>query len=145
MLQLENGVAVYNWYFLIKWRRSLKKKAMLFPHKYNPETFLGIKNLGKLTEILLSDFGEFDSVRHYFDGYALKGERLSDLRVPAVMLLAKDDPIIRHTGTDDMNFSEQLEIVKSDFGGHCGFLKSARLNSWSDDFLIKQFEPLAFE
>ena len=74
MIQLDEGFAAYNWYFLLKWRRSLKKKALLFPHKFKTDSFINIKDLGELTEVLLSDFGEFESIRHYFDGYALKGE-----------------------------------------------------------------------
>lgn len=145
MLQLESGIAAYNWYFLYKWHRSLKKKAELFPHRYQTDDFIKIKNLGKLTEVLLGDFGEFESTRHYFDGYALKGNSLAELQVPSVMLLAKDDPIIRHSGTENMQHSQQLEIIKSEHGGHCGFLKNAQLNSWSDDFLLQQFNPIAFD
>ena len=144
MLQLEQGIAAYNWYFLIKWRRSLLKKAGLYPHKYNPDEFMKIKNLGKLTEVLLGEFGEFENVKHYFDSYALKGDRLANLTVPSVMLLAKDDPIIRHHGSDDMTASPALKILKSDHGGHCGFLKNTSLNSWADDFILQEFNSLAF-
>ncbi|MBT8142572.1 MAG: alpha/beta hydrolase, partial [Gammaproteobacteria bacterium] len=86
-----------------------------------------------------AEFGEFESVRHYFDAYALKGEMLSDLQTPAVMLLAKDDPIIRHQGSDLVQASQHLTIVKTEHGGHCGFLKNAKLHSWADDFLLQEF------
>ncbi|NNC97873.1 MAG: alpha/beta fold hydrolase [Gammaproteobacteria bacterium] len=139
MVQLEQGFTLYNWYFLVKWHRSLKKKAQLFPHKYNGDDLIRIKDLAKLTEVLLAEFGEFESVRHYFDAYALKGEMLSDLQTPAVMLLAKDDPIIRHQGSDLVQASQHLTIVKTEHGGHCGFLKNAKLHSWADDFLLQEF------
>jgi len=139
MGQIENGFAAYNWYFLKKWRSSLRKKIDLFPHKYDEEKILEHKDLAKLTNVLLDEFGEFSSAKEYFDGYALKGERLKELKTPAVMLLAKDDTIIQHQGSELVYQSKYLTILKSEYGGHCGFLKDGKLNSWADEFLIEQF------
>ncbi len=139
MVQLREGAWIYDWYFQRKWKRSLRKKVELFPDKYQLETFDHLKDLGDMTDVLLSEFGEFESTRHYFDSYALKGERLSDLSVPAVMVLAKDDPIIRHEGSDFIQASDQLKIIKTEYGGHCGHLKNGRLQSWADEFIIHEF------
>ena len=139
MAQIKNGFAAYNWYFLKKWRGSLRKKIELFPERYDEDKILEHKDLAKLTDVLLDEFCEFESAREYFDGYALKGERLKDLKTPAVMLLAKDDTIIQHKSSELVHKSEYLTIIKSEHGGHCGFLKDGRLNSWADEFLIQQF------
>jgi len=139
MLQLREGPWIYDWYFQRKWKRSLRKKAALFPEKYDPETFEPIKDLGELTDLLLSEFGEFDSTREYFDGYALKEQCLTDLQVPSVMLLAEDDPIIRHQTAEMIQASNALKVIKTKFGGHCGYLKNNKLHSWADDLLVSEF------
>jgi len=139
MGQIEKGFVAYNWYFLKKWRGSLRKKIDLFPEKYDAEKILAHKDLAKLTDVLLDEFGEFATAKEYFDGYALKGERLKNLKTSAVMLLAKDDTIIQHQGSELVYKSDYLSIVKSEHGGHCGFLKDGKLNSWADEFLIEQF------
>ena len=139
MHEIQQGFAAYNWYFLKKWRSSLTKKADIFPEKYNKQKLLEHNDLAKLTEVLLVEFGEFENSKEYFDAYALKGDRLRDLQIPTVILLAEDDTIIPHTGSEKLYKSKYLNIVKTSYGGHCGFLKDGKLNSWSDDFLIEQF------
>ncbi len=139
MHEIQNGFAAYNWYFLKKWRSSLTKKADIFPEKYDKKKLLAHRDLAKLTDVLLDEFGEFDSSKQYFDAYALKDSRLQDLQTPTVILLAEDDTIIPHTGSEKLYKSKYLQIVKSSYGGHCGFLKDGKLNSWSDDFLFEQF------
>ena len=139
MHEIQNGFVAYNWYFLKKWRASLTKKAEIFPEKYNKQKLLEHKDLAKLTEVLLGEFGEFESSKQYFDAYALKDDRLQNLQIPTVILLAEDDTIIPHSGSDKLYKSEYLSIVKSPYGGHCGFLKDGKLNSWSDDFFLEHF------
>lgn len=139
MIQLRQGVWIYDWYFQRKWKRSLRKKVEHFPEKYKLDTFNHLKDLGEMTDVLLADFGDFNSTREYFDSYALKGKRLENLQVQSVMILAEDDPIIRHSGSDDIEASSKLKIIKTKYGGHCGHLKNSQLHSWADEFIIKAF------
>lgn len=138
MIQLRNGPWIYDWYFKRKWKRSLRKKAELFPDYLPRETFESIDDMGELTNVLIKYFGEYHDARTYFDSYALKGERLAHLDVPSTMLLAKDDPICRHQGSELINANNKLKIVKTEYGGHCGHLKNGRLHSWADDFIINE-------
>ena len=139
MREIQEGFAAYNWYFLKKWRTSLGKKAEIFPERYNKQKLLEHKDLSKLTDVLITEFGDFENSKAYFDAYALKGDRLQDLQVPTVILLAEDDTIIPHAGSEKLHKSDYLSIIKSSYGGHCGFLKDSKLNSWADDFLLEQF------
>jgi len=133
LLKLRDGSWLYKAYFMYKWRRSLKKKAAAFPDIYDVNEYAHLKDLGEMTEALLSRFGDFASAEEYFDGYALKGDCLKDLRVPSFFLLAKDDPMIDHQGAELIANNDQITIVKTQYGGHCGFLKNRQLHSWADE------------
>lgn len=136
---LNTRMKVYNAYFMRKWKNSLRKKAELFPEHYPNLDFLSQRDLWKVTQGLLPYMPEFRSVKHYFDGYTLTNDYLTSVQVPTTLLLAKDDPIIDHRASERMSVSEQVQIVKTDFGGHCGFFKNRKLEAWVDDYLVDQF------
>lgn len=136
---LNTKMKVYNTYFMRKWKSSLRKKAKLFPERYGDIDFLSQRDLWKVTQGLLPYMPEFQSVKHYFDGYTLTNECLANVQVPTTVLLAKDDPIIDHRASERMTVSEQVSIVKTQYGGHCGFFKNRKLEAWVDDYLVVAF------
>ena len=73
-------------------------------------------------------------------GYTITGDKLVGLDVRTCMLLADDDPVIPINGLDDLHAPEWLSIIRSRYGGHCGFLSGPRLVSWLDTFILGQLE-----
>lgn len=137
---LESGWAVYRQYFMLKWRRSLERKRKVFPHRYNFGDLSRLGNLTRMTEYFVLEYTEFDDLRTYLKGYALTGERLSELTVPSRMLLAEDDPVIPVSALKRVASPERLTVDLSRFGGHCGFLTGANLDSWLDDYIEAMLE-----
>ena len=76
----------------------------------------------------------------YLNGYALTGERLAGLEVRSVMLLADDDPVIPVEGLSDMHMPAALQVWRSRYGGHCGFLEGLDGSSWMDNFLLNELQ-----
>ncbi|MDX1451077.1 MAG: alpha/beta fold hydrolase [Oleiphilaceae bacterium] len=135
---LNLGPAVYRKYFIKKWKRSLNEKSVHFPHLIASDTVAGFKTLDAMTERLVKEHTEFTSVEAYFESYRLAPAMFNALNIPSTILWSKDDPVIPHVPEYKDFASEMLRIELSERGGHCGFIKDYRLNSYVDSWLLNK-------
>jgi predicted alpha/beta-fold hydrolase len=137
---MEHGLPVYLWYFERKWRGSLARKRELFPqtHAFD-DRVLGLR-MRPLTQWMVERHTEFGSLERYFDGYSIAGERLSALQVPASILMAQDDPVIPVDGFHALRLPETARLEISPWGGHCGFLESARLDGFAERWIAQRLD-----
>jgi uncharacterized protein len=126
-------------YFLKKWRRSLRRKAALFPQRYDFNGLLGIDNLREMTARLLPRYSHYPDPSTYFASYALKGEALAQLTVPTTILTAVDDPIIPVEDFYDLKLNDRTERIILDCGGHNGFLEGLFKGCWYEGAMIERF------
>ncbi len=139
MDNIENGLFVYNWYFIEKWKRSLMKKQILFPDNYtfdDPEIF---RSLSRMTDILVDRYTPYPDSQTYLNGYSITGNVLKDLRIPSHIIISRDDPVIPYANLTEVARSENLEITTTGYGGHCGFIQGISMKSWIDDRLVDLF------
>lgn len=71
--------------------------------------------------------------------YALTGERLAGLTVPAHLITSRDDPVIPVADVDCLARPAALSIEITDRGGHCGFLRDLSGRSWIDSRMDELF------
>jgi predicted alpha/beta-fold hydrolase len=131
MHALETGPALYNWYFMRKWRSSLRKKKQLFPNTELDEATLA-KDMRGLTHWLVQKYTDMQGIEEYFEGYAVAGGRLSGLQVPVSVLAAADDPIIPVVTLQQLQLPAHSTLEIAEHGGHCGFIEGADLRSFSE-------------
>jgi predicted alpha/beta-fold hydrolase len=134
---LEHGPLVYRWYFMDKWKRSLRIKQSCFPHRYDFGPILSQRSIKAMTEILVERFSEFADLDAYLNGYAIVGDALARLAVPSHIIFALDDPIIPARDLDDLPRNPYLHVNKVPHGGHCGFMDKLRGESWADRQIAK--------
>ena len=139
MSALDSGPLMYRVYFINKWRRSLERKAQAFPDDYDFGPLTRFRTLREMTEFFVTRYTEFPDLPSYLRGYAITGDRLARLDVPASILLADDDPVIPAETASRLARPATLRIDRSRWGGHCGFLRDFRMRTWSDDYLVRQF------
>jgi len=135
MAALDNGWFGYRLYFLRKWQRSLALKAAAYPADYDFGDLRRFRRLEPMTDFFVTRYTEFPTLKSYLRGYALTGDRLGAIRAPSRVLLAEDDPVIPIGGLARVRLPSTVELHRSRFGGHCGFLTDYRLNSWLDDYV----------
>ncbi len=121
-----------------KWRGSLKRKQALFPQVDLFTRRELHSSMRDLTRSMVERHTDFGTLENYFDGYALTGDRLASLDIPATILTAEDDPIIPVADFRDLKLAAQTELVIASHGGHCGFIRDASLRSWAEDFLVER-------
>jgi uncharacterized protein len=133
---MERAPWFYQSYFLMKWRRSLRRKQAAFPQRYDFRPLMRGLGIRALTAELIVRESEFASLDDYLDGYSIAHDRLADLSVPAAILTSEDDPIIPAQDFRELRLpaSAHLHIVRH--GGHCGFLENWRLDSWAERFVV---------
>ncbi|TLY53424.1 MAG: alpha/beta fold hydrolase [Gammaproteobacteria bacterium] len=142
LVAIENAPAFYEYYFMRKWRNSLKRKQSLFPQLDLFTRRELHSNLRELTRSMVERHTRFGTLENYLDGYALTGERLAGLEVPATILTAQDDPIIPVADFHHLQLAAQTELVIVPHGGHCGFIRDASLRSWAEDFLVERLNTM---
>lgn len=136
---LEQGLWLYNYYFMRKWRRSLRLKHRHWPERYNLDQILAQPDMRQLTSHLVTEYSDFSDLQSYLSGYAITGDVLAGLRVPSLLVAAEDDPIIPIAHLDQVATSEALQILRTAHGGHCGYLRSFLGWSWADEVLSRSF------
>ena len=139
MAALDNGSVIYRAYFMKKWRKSLKLKHQHYPERVDINDVKQASDLMALTEMLVEQHTAFNTVSDYFNDYALTGGELSDIEVPTVIITSKDDPVIPINDFYAIKQSPQVKVSIQPYGGHCGFIKDYKLNSWVNDILLKEF------
>ena len=140
MRALEEGLWVYREYFLRRWRRSLLAKAACFPDLYDFGDLRRLPTLTATTEFFVTRYSGFPDLDAYLAGYAITGDALRALDVPARLIAAADDPVIPIADLEDVAASPQLSIDVYPRGGHCAFLESYSLRSWLDRAVLAELE-----
>jgi predicted alpha/beta-fold hydrolase len=140
LLALERGLGLYRRYFVRRWTRSLRIKQRAWPGAHDFADIWQLQDLRQMTAALVRRCTEFATLEAYLEGYALTGARLQSLRVPASILLSADDPIIPAADLERLARSERLTVVRTEHGGHCGFMERWGRASFADDYMLAQFE-----
>jgi predicted alpha/beta-fold hydrolase len=133
---LEQGLSIYERYFILKWGRSLARKQLAWPEHYDFGQLLRLKSLREMTRELVVRHTEYPTLDEYLAGYAITGDRLTTLAAPATVLTSLDDPIIAANDLHRLARAPHLEIVTTARGGHCGFIESLRDGNWIDGQVV---------
>jgi len=139
MTSMEQGSRFYERYFERKWSRSLRIKQTAFPELYGEETWYDIKGIRERTHYLATRHAGFESADEYFQGYSIADGRLAPLAVPSTILTSADDPVVPVADFQHLPDNPCIELVISQYGGHCGFLKNWKLESMAEDLIAERF------
>ena len=134
-----DAAPLIKWYFLKKWRRSLKKKQERFPARYDFTPALARRTLRGVSEVLIDRYSDFSSLADYFAAYTLTGSALRDLEAPHTIITARDDPVIPVEDFYDLKLNKAGRLIIHRFGGHSGFIEDLSLEAWHERRLAGLF------
>lgn len=137
---MESSSPIYERYFMRKWRRSLRRKQRLFPEYYDDDDLFKLDNMRDLTAYLVNRYGGYATLQDYFDGYRITEERLESLTVPSLIMAAEDDPIIPPDGFDRIARPDCLKVVRTRYGGHCGYIDGIVSPTYADHTIHTWFD-----
>lgn len=145
LVKLETSWSLYIRYFMLKWKRSIRKKQSIFPDLYDLEDDLQTDSMRELTEKLVKFYGEYESINDYFDGYNICHDRLNSINTKTTIIMSQDDPIIDYRGIYTLPDKPHIHKYLTRHGGHCGYVKNRRLESWMDDIIANEARALLSE
>ena len=140
LIALEQGFPGYQLYFVRKWMRSLLKKQAAWPADYDFRLFGRFTDLRRMTAELIRHFTEFPSLDDYLNGYSITGDLLQQLDVPASIITSVDDPIIPAHSLERLAHPSCLNLIVTQYGGHCGFLEQMVGPSWVERRIIAELQ-----
>ncbi len=133
---MQTGPAIYHYYFMRKWRRSLIRKNNCHPGLCPPEQWRQFGRMDQLTDYFVREHSDFHDLDRYFSGYSLTGDRLASMHTTAAMLLSEDDPICLARDLDRTRLGPGVQAYLTRYGGHCGFIDHLGLNNWLNRRLL---------
>ncbi len=137
---MEQGPTFYEKYYVQKWSRSVRAKQAAFPGRYDAaEEWFSLPGLRARTEYFATRYASFGSLEEYLHGYSIGGERLRKLEVPSVLLTSRDDPVCPVEDLALLAETKRLQLHVTRHGGHCGYLKNWKLQSWADERISENF------
>lgn len=136
---MQDGLLFYRHYFVRKWQRSLRRKQLAFPARYDFDEVLRMNDLRAMTAHLIERYAyaDFDDVDAYFRGYALSREMLEGAARPLTVVTAADDPVIPYEDFAHLRSGGDFTLEVTRHGGHCGFMERVEAHSWVDRKLCR--------
>ena len=126
---------IYERRFLAALLKRFRRKAILFPHVYDPARADGISSLRDFDERITSLYSGFAGAEDYY--YRAAAARvLEKIRTPTLILHALDDPFVRLTreSREKIRGNNAIMLLEPEHGGHCAFLADARPAEHDDGY-----------
>ena len=130
---------ILRWYFLKKWRRSLRMKQALYPDRYDFTSLLSLGSVRALTDALIERSGVYSDSNEYFRGYTITPSFLEEAGAPVTVITSRDDPAIPIEDFHGLRLASHGELVIHTYGGHNGFLYGLWAPTWYERKMLDVF------
>lgn len=119
----------YMQYLLRPLRERLREKAERFPGVFDLRGLSWIRTFHEFDRRFTAPFHGFASVDEYWDTASSLG-RLSAIRIPTLIVSAKDDPFLSASSFpyELISTLEHVFLETPEYGGHVGFIPSLKLD-----------------
>ncbi|HEV2304279.1 MAG TPA: alpha/beta fold hydrolase [Candidatus Acidoferrales bacterium] len=114
---------IYERHFVRRLKRRMIHKSKLFPEKYALNGLAKIRSVRQFDNAITAKFCGFRDAHDYYTRSSALG-LLAEIRVPALLLVAQDDPMIpfRSFERAKLNANPHIILETPRHGGHCGFI-----------------------
>jgi len=113
---------IYHRHFLMELKARLRRKAALFPGKWDLKKLDGIVRMSEFDDCYTAPDGGYASGPDYYNrvGACLVVEFIT---VPTLIITAQDDPFIPYSmfTVPSIQLNPVIQVIAPRYGGHCGF------------------------
>jgi predicted alpha/beta-fold hydrolase len=129
--------AIYAWRFLNRLKERIKVRARQAPELYSDHELPNVHTVYDFDHLYTARLFGFGTADNYYATQASQNF-LDRIRVPALIIQAKDDPLIPFAVYDHPSFktNPKLRLIAPDHGGHLGFLARGPVRFWLDPVVI---------
>jgi hypothetical protein len=121
---IETGLnRFYELRFLLALKRKIRQKSKLYPDRFDVSILQKVKGMRDFDDLLTAPDGGYMGGQHYYrEASAIKV--LNQIRIPALIIAAKDDPIVPFSSFDSVREnSTYIKLLSPAHGGHGGFIQ----------------------
>ena len=131
---------IYHHYFVSSMKDRIRRKARLFPGKYEVARLPRIRTLREFDGTYTAPDGGYGSAEDYYERTGAR-HVLGAIRVPTFIITAQDDPFIPYQifAASALRDNPWIRLVAPAHGGHCGFLQRTGTTEdlyWAENRLI---------
>lgn len=115
---------LYHAHFLSGLKARIRRKAALFPGRWDLSALRAIKTISQFDEMYTARDGGYRDAAEYYDRAGAR-HVLHNLSVPTLIIAAQDDPFIPAAlfETPAIRNHKSITTALLRFGGHCGFFQ----------------------
>lgn len=137
------GNFIYAWRFLSRLKQRIRLRAQQAPDMYTVEGLQSVKTVYDFDDRYTARFFGFGTAANYYGTQASRNF-LDAIRVPTLLVQAKDDPLIPFSVYDHPAFrtNPNLKLIAPEHGGHLGFIARGRPRFWLDPVLLEWIEEV---
>ena len=132
---------LYHYHFLTKLKARIKRKAALFPWRWDLTELDRIHLISQFDDRYTASDGGYASGPDYYDR---AGSRhvLDKIAVPTTIVTAQDDPFIPYSmfSLAAIKRNPLIRLTSPHYGGHCGFIQGTQSNEdrfWVESRIVE--------
>lgn len=117
------GNRIYEWKFMRGLRNRIKRKAKLYPHRYDLRYLRGVTTIRQFDDQITARYSGFTGADDYY-ARAAAANVVDKIAVPTLVIHSKDDPFIKMTleSRAKLEGNSHIRFIETEFGGHCAFM-----------------------
>ena len=134
---------LYSRRFLSRLKQRVRLKESLTPGLFRLEDLGRVKTIYDFDHLFTARVFGFGTADNYY-GTQSSNQFLEHIRVPALLVQAKDDPLIPFEVYRHPAFSKNrhLRLLAVEHGGHLGFVAKKKPRLWLDGVLLEWMEQV---
>lgn len=138
--------ALYARRFLSRLKDRIRRKCQVSSDTYTSEGLDAVNTIWEFDDKFTAPLFGFGTAVNYYHTQSAT-QFLDSIRVPALVLTAKDDPLVpfriyRHPAFES---NKALELLATEHGGHLGFLSQKKPRFWLDGTLLDWMDSILFK
>ena len=131
----------YEWNFVRGLKARMRRKARSHPQRFRVDCLGEVRTVRQFDEMFTAPHFGFNGASDYY--HRASAMRVVDrIRVPALVIVAGDDPFVPVAPFRDprVTSNTNIRLVVTRHGGHCGFVTAATGDSdgyWAEDRIVE--------
>jgi len=132
---------IYELRFLLSLRKSMMRKARMFPEIYQRPGWRVLRSMRDFDELVTAKYSGFTSAEDYYCR-ASASPLVSRIAIPTLVIHAKDDPfvMILPETSAALKSNSKINFIETAHGGHCAFIGSGgEEGRWAERQIVEFF------
>lgn len=127
--------------FLDRLRGRIRRKSRISPDIYSENGLNEVRTIWEFDDRFTAPLFGFGTAANYYATQS-SSSFLSDIRIPTLIITAKDDPLVPFEMYGHSAFQENsaLTLVATEHGGHLGFISRRPPRFWLDGIVLNWIE-----